>query len=198
MKKLFAHLKKYMVRGLLAIIPVALSYFAVKVLYNAIDRRVMNLVDDYIGISFPGLGLLLVLAALYLLGLLASNFLGKQLLRLVGKITDFIPLVKTTYKIGQQLASTLSISETQMFKRAVLVQFLKPGIWTVGFVTGSVIDRRHDGETLLKVFIPTPPNPTSGTMVIVREADTRDPGWTIEEALEAVISGGIIGAPELR
>jgi uncharacterized membrane protein len=80
----------------------------------------------------------------------------------------------------------------------VLVDYLKPGIWTVGFFTGKVIDGRHNDEVLLKVFVPTPPNPTSGTMVVVKESETRDPGWTIEEAIRPVISGGIIGPEEIR
>jgi uncharacterized membrane protein len=63
----------------------------------------------------------------------------------------------------------------------------------VGFVTGTILDRSRDNEILLKVYIPTPPLPTSGTMVLVRQAQTRDPGWTIEEAMKVVISGGIIG-----
>jgi uncharacterized membrane protein len=85
-----------------------------------------------------------------------------------------------------------------VFKRAVLVDYLKPGIWTIGFVTGKVIDRKNNDEVLLKVFVPTPPNPTSGTMVVVKESETRDPGWTIEEAIRAVVSGGIIGPTEIK
>ena len=85
-----------------------------------------------------------------------------------------------------------------MFKRAVLVEYLKPGMWTIGFVTGVVIDRNNSDEMLLKVFIPTPPNPTSGTMVVVRDSQTRNPGWSIEEAMKAVISGGIIGPTEIK
>jgi uncharacterized membrane protein len=73
------------------------------------------------------------------------------------------------------------------------VEYLKPGIWTVGFVTGSIVDRSQNNDILLKVYIPTPPIPTSGTMVLVREVQTRNPGWTIEEAMKVVISGGIIG-----
>jgi len=60
------------------------------------------------------------------------------------------------------------------------------------------IDRKNNNEKLLKVFVPTPPNPTSGTMVVVRESETRDPGWTVEEAMRAVISGGIIGPTEIK
>ena len=85
-----------------------------------------------------------------------------------------------------------------MFKRAVLVDYLKPGIWTIGFVTGTIHDHQHPQTKLLKVFVPTPPNPTSGTMVVVRESETRDPGWSIEDALKTVISGGIIGPKEIR
>ncbi len=198
MKRFAAHLKKYMLRGLLAVIPLALTWLAVRLLYSTIDQRVLRLVEKHLEFTFPGMGILLVLAVLYLLGLLTSNWLGKQVLSLVEKITNYIPLVKTTYNVGRQLASTLSGAEQAYFKRAVLVQFLKPGMWTVGFVTGTVIDRRNNDEILLKVYVPTPPNPASGTMIIVRESDTRDPGWTVEEALNAVISGGLIGSPEIK
>ena len=113
------------------------------------------------------------------------------------KITGYIPLIRTTYQVGKQLGNTLSLPERQVFRKAVLVDYLKPGIWTIGFVTGEIIDRKNNNEKLLKVFVPTPPNPTSGTMVVVSESQTRDPGWTIEEAIRSVLSGGIIGPDEI-
>ena len=198
MRSLINHLKRYIIRGLLAIIPLVLSYFALKILYNNIDQRAVKIIDQFIGFSFPGLGILLVLISLYILGLLASNVIGRQAFGLLEKITNNIPLIKTTYKIGQQLGVTLSLPEKQVFKRAVLVEYLKPGMWTIGFVTGTIIDRKDEKEKLLKVFVPTPPNPISGTMVVVKESQTRDPGWSIDEALSAVLSGGIIGPDELR
>ena len=120
-----------------------------------------------------------------------------QFLNLLERITKRIPFIKTTYQIGRQLSDTLSLSERQIFKRAVLVEYLKPGIWTIGFVTGEITDKENGDEKYLKVFIPTPPNPASGVMVIVREAQTRNPGWTIEEAIRSVISGGLIGPDEI-
>lgn len=198
MKKIIRHIKKHVIRGLFAIIPLALSYFAVKFLYTTIDQRVVRLVDRVLDFSFPGLGLLLVIVVLYILGVLASNVIGKQLFGVVERITNHIPLIRTTYKVGQQLGSTLSLPEKEVFKRAVLVEYLKAGTWTIGFVTGTVIDRRHENEELLKVYVPMPPNPLSGTMVIVKESQTRDPGWTIDEALKAIVSGGIIGPTELK
>ena len=197
MKKFFQHTKKYIIRGFLAVIPLALSYFALKILYSTIDQRAVRLVDKTLGFSFPGLGILLVLVVLYLLGLIVSNVMGRKVFGLVEKVSSRIPFIKTTYHVGQQLANTFSLPERQVFKRAVLVGYLKPGIWTIGFVTGTVIDRKNNDEKLLKVFIPTPPNPMSGTMVVVKESETRDPGWSIEEALNAVISAGIIGPEAL-
>jgi uncharacterized membrane protein len=71
-------------------------------------------------------------------------------------------------------------------------------MWTIGFVTGTIIDKENSDETVLKFFVPTPPNPASGTVVVVKESQTRDPGWTIEEALKSVISAGVIGPTEIR
>ena len=93
---------------------------------------------------------------------------------------------------------TLSLPGKQIFKRVVLVEFLQPGSWTFGFVTGTIIDRINNNENLLKVFIPTTPNPTSGWIVIVKESQVRESGLSVEEAMTAVISGGIIGAEEIK
>ena len=198
MKKYVQHVKKYIIRGLIASIPLALTFFALQLLYNMIDKRAVKIVDQAIGFSFPGLGLILVLISLYILGLIASNVVGRQAFHLIERITGHIPLMKTTYKIGKQLGTTLSLPGKQVFRKAVLVDYLKPGIWTIGFVTGEIVDKKNKNERLIKVFVPTPPNPMSGTMVVVRESQTRDPGWTIEEAIRTVLSGGIIGPDEIE
>ncbi len=192
-RPLFNHFKKYVLRGLLAIIPPALSIFVLHLLYVGIDRRVTGVIERFFGVGIPGLGIILVLAILYLLGFIASNIAGRKLFSLLEHIVQRIPLINTTYQVGKQLSTTLALPERQVFKRPVLVEYLKPGMWTVGFVTGRIVDRSQNDEILLKVYIPTPPLPTSGTMVLVRESQTRDPGWTIEEAMKVVISGGIIG-----
>jgi len=191
-------LRTYVFRGIVAMIPIGLTYFVIRFLYVAIDKRVAQLIEKSIGFSIPGLGIILVIIFLYFIGVVASNVVGQQMFKLVEHITDRIPIVKSTYQIGKQLSVTLSLPEKQVFKRAVLVDYLKPGIWTIGFVTGTLTDRKNNDETLLKVFVPTPPNPTSGTMVVVKEGETRDPGWSIEEAIRAVISGGIIGPTEIK
>jgi uncharacterized membrane protein len=192
-RPVFGHFKKYIFRGLLAIIPPALSFFVVRLLYVGIDQQVTGVIERFFGASIPGLGIFLVLLVLYLMGFIASNIAGRKLFSLLEYVVRRIPLINTTYQVGKQLSTTLSLPEKQVFKRPVLVEYLKPGMWTVGFVTGTIADRSQNNEVILKVYIPTPPIPTSGTMVLVRQAQTRDPGWTIEEAMKVVISGGIIG-----
>ena len=198
MRIFFGHAKKYIFQGFLAIIPIALSVFVLQFLYLGIDKRFAGMIYKAIGFTIPGLGILLLLILLYIVGVIANNVAGKQLINIIERVTNRIPIIKTTYQVGKQLSSTISLPEKQVFKRAVLVDYLMPGIWTVGFVTGSIIDKQNNNEKLLKVFIPTPPNPTTGTMVIVRESQTRDPGWSIDETMRTVISGGIIGPMEIK
>jgi len=192
------HIRTFIFRGLLVSIPFALSILAVHFFYTSIDQRVLDLLDEQVGIRFPGLGILLLLMMLYALGFVTSNVIGRRVLNLVERMTSRIPLIKTTYQIGKQVSDTFSMSERQVFQKAVLVECVKPGIWTAGFVTGTVTDVANGGETLLKVYVPTPPNPASGNVLLVREKDTRDPGWTIEEALKMVISAGVIGPKEVH
>jgi uncharacterized membrane protein len=193
---IFKHLRRHMFRGLLAVIPLALSYYVVRFLYLAVDRRVAGLIEKKIGFDIPGLGVLLVLAVLYLLGLGASNWLGRWILGLIDRLTARIPLVKTIYNLGKQLGLAFSSQDKQAFRRVVMVEFFRPGLWSIGFVTGSVKDKAN-GETLLKVFIPTAPNPTAGFTVIVREAGVRFLDWTVQDGMNAVLSGGVIGPAEL-
>jgi len=134
MKGMLEQLKSYTLRGLLAVIPFGLTAFAIKILYTCIDRRITGLIEEIIGFSFPGLGVLLLVAALYFLGSIVSSVLGRQIFGLLDRIANRIPLVKTIYNVGRQLSSTFSLPEKQVFRRAVLVEYLKPGIWTIGFV----------------------------------------------------------------
>lgn len=197
MKNFLNHARIYIFRGLLAIIPLVLSYLAIRFFYVMIDKKVVGWLNHFIGFSVPGLGILLVLVFLYVLGFVASNVIGKNLFLLIEQVTSRIPIIKTVYKVGKQLSLTLSLPEKQIFKRVVLIEFFKPGYWTLGFVTGTLIDRTTN-EQLLKIFVPTTPNPTSGWVVVARESDIRESGWSVEEAMKLVISGGIIGPEEIK
>lgn len=196
MRKVWKHLRTCVFRGLLAVIPLVLSYFVVKFIYVMVDQRVARLLERLTGIRIPGLGVLLVLLILYLLGLAASNWAGRWVLGLIEKASARIPLIKTIYSLGKQLAMALSLPEKQAFHKVVLVEHFRPGLWSIGFVTGRIADRAS-GKTLLKIFIPTAPNPTTGFSVMIRAEEVREVPWTVSEAMNAVISGGIIGPEEI-
>lgn len=196
MKKvtILEHFMSFVFRGLLAAIPLFLSYLVIKFIYVMVDRKVRDSFESWTGFEIvaPGVGVLLVLAILYFLGLLASNVVGRRFFRIIEVITTRIPILKTTYQVGKQVAMAFSLPEKQIFRKALLVEGFREGQWLIGFVTGEVEDPKKNCK-LLKLFMPTAPNPTSGFLIHVKEQDTIDPQWTIDEAMKVVISGGIIG-----
>ena len=193
MTRIFGHLRKFIIRGVLALIPIALPAAAIYLLYDFIDRRIVVLVEGILRVSFPGMGIVLLLVVLYLVGLVASNFFGRRILNGLEQLTERIPIIGAIYRMGKQLSGTLSqTADSSMFRRPVLVPYAAKHTWQVGFVTGAVKSKSTD-EELLKVYVPTPPNPTTGFVYFLREADVRDPGWTVEEAMQCILSGGIVG-----
>ncbi len=193
MKRFLNHVRVLIVRGLLAMIPISISLLVLQLIYIFIDQRVMNLVDRFIGYRIPGLGILLVLIFLYMTGILVSSVIGKTFFHIIEAIFTRIPILKTTYQIGKQLSSTFSLSEKQVFQQTVLFN-LRPGVSAIGFITGTLTDKKSN-KKFYKIFVPMVPNPTSGFVFIVPESEIVDPHWTVEEAMGAIITGGII-SPE--
>lgn len=199
MKNFFAHVRTYIFRGLLAIIPILLCYLAIQLLYVLIDKRVMTFIESLIDIrQIPGLGLVLVLIFLYFLGLIVSNVVGREIFKGIESLSERIPLIKAIYAVGKQVSDSLSNEgDKKAFQRAVLVDCFNTKGWTIGFVTGTIKDI-NSTEEYLKVFVPTVPNPTTGFVFIVNPAQTIDPGWTVEEALKMIVSAGIISPDQFR
>ncbi|MGB7294749.1 MAG: DUF502 domain-containing protein [Candidatus Aminicenantales bacterium] len=193
MKGLFKHIGTHVLRGLLAIIPLGLCYLVVRFFYLAVDARITGKIERWIGYKIPGLGFLLVLISLYLLGLVASHWAGRRAFGLIEWISARIPLVKTIYTLGKQLADALSLPEKGAFKRVVMVEHFRPGVWSIGFVTATLRDPDEEGRRLLRMFIPTAPNPTSGFVVTVKESQVKETNWSVPEAMNLIISGGMIG-----
>jgi len=199
MKTIFKHIRIYIFRGLLAIIPIFLSVVAVQLLYVLIDKRVMVFLNKFIEVrKIPGLGILLLLICLYLIGLIFSNVVGRRFLHLVDRISQRIPIIKFIYQVGKQFSEGLSSAEDkQVFKKVLLVNWNNNGVWAVAFVAGRIIDQRT-GESMFRVFVPHVPSPTTGFIFVVKESQTIDPGWTAEEAVKMIVSGAIISPQEIK
>ena len=198
MPRFFAHLRRFIIRGALALIPIALPAIAVYLLYDFIDRRIVALVEEMLHLSFPGMGIILLLLVLYLMGVIVSNIFGRSILEGVEQLIDRVPGFKAIYRLGKSLSGSLSQTGDQaLFRRPVLVPYAAPNQWQIGFVTATMHVEGSD-EELLRVFVPTPPNPATGLVYIVKASNVRDPGWSVEEAMQCLMSGGIVGPDTMK
>jgi uncharacterized membrane protein len=138
--------------------------------------------------------LILSLAVIFLLGLVGTNILGRRILEAFEALLLRLPLVKTIYSSSKQIVETLQ-GPGRSFQRAVLLEYPRKGLWTLGLVGKEHHDSLHLSQTdkVLSVYVPTAPNPTSGYLVIVSPEDVIELDISVEDALKFIVSGGIVG-----
>lgn len=139
----------------------------------------------------PGLAFVLTFLILWLVGLIATNVVGRRLIRVGREALARTPLVRTIYAPIQRLLENMLSSEKGGFKKAVLVEYPRKGIWTLGFVAGVVPWQNDKEEPANSVFVPTAPNPTTGFMLIVPQGEMRHAALTVEEAFQMIVSAGV-------
>ena len=176
-----------------------LCVVAVQLIYGLIDKKILEFFNKFLEVrKIPGLGILLVLVSLYLIGLIVSNILGRQLFKLIETITQRIPFIKSIYGVGKHLSQTFSVDGSEKtFKKAVLVKIDQKECWIPAFVMSSV-ENPKTKEELFFVFIATAPNPVSGFVIVVKSSQIIDPGWTVEEGLKIILSLGIIAPKDIK
>jgi uncharacterized membrane protein len=197
-------MKKYLMTGLLVWVPLAITVWVISAIVGVMDGFLRILPEDWrpevwlpllhLPKSLPGLGVLFALLIVFITGILAANFLGRQLLFFWDKLLGYIPVVRTIYSSVKQVSDTLLSDSGNAFKTAVLVQYPRTGVWTVAFQTGKPavdIAAQLNGEHI-SVFVPTTPNPTSGFFLIVLKSDTKPLLMSVDEALKYVVSMGVV------
>jgi uncharacterized membrane protein len=168
-------LRKWFVAGLLVIVPVAITVSVLQWIIGMLDQTLLILPeawqpDRLIGVHIPGFGVLLTLAILLVVGAVVSNFLGKKLVTWGDNLVSRIPVVRSIYSSVKQVSDTLFSPSGNAFRTAVLVQWPRPEVWTIGFVTGTPggdVTNYLVGD-YLSVYVPTTPNPTGGYFVMLR------------------------------
>ena len=192
-------LRKWFVSGLLVIVPVAITISVLQWIIGLADRTLSILPETWqpdriIGIHIPGFGVLLTLAIVLAAGAAASNFMGKKLVHWGDRLVSRIPVVRSIYSSVKQVSDTLFSETGNAFRTAVLVQWPRPDVWTIGFVTGTPggdVANYLVGE-YLSVYVPTTPNPTGGYFVMLRKSDCIELKMSVDEALKYVISMGVV------
>lgn len=197
---LWARLRTYFFAGILITAPVSLTIYLAWLFITFVDERVFSLLppeynpEAYMPFFIPGLGLLLMLVGLTLIGALTAGFLGRVTRQLIDGILNRLPVIRSLYSAINQIMETVLANKSSAFRECVLIQYPRAGIWTLGFITGTTRGEVQDVtvDTLINVFVPTTPNPTSGFLLFVPEQDIIRLKMPIEDGLKLVISGGIV------
>ncbi|HET8551642.1 MAG TPA: DUF502 domain-containing protein [Gammaproteobacteria bacterium] len=193
--------KRYIATGLLVWIPLGVTIFVIRLVVQATDKLILLLPNAYrpetlLGFAIPGLGVVIGLLLLLLTGLIASNFVGRRLVRGWERLLNRIPFVRAIYSSAKQVAETIFSNKGQGFKTAVLAPFPQKGSWSVGFITSTELGelRAKTGPEMVGVFIPCAP-PTQGFSIVVPRGDLIELNMTVDEALKYVMSLGVVVPP---
>ncbi len=192
-------MKKYVITGLLIWIPLIITLWVLKVIFDTLDASLLLLPESFqtehwLGVHIPGLGAILTIVIIFLTGVAATNFVGAQLVQFWNDVLHRIPVVNSIYSSVKQISDTLFSSGSQAFRKALLVQWPHPGMWTIAFLTGTpggdVV--KHVPPDCVSVYVPTTPNPTGGYFIIVRRADVIELDMSVDQALKYIISMGVV------
>lgn len=200
-------LKNDLIAGLLVVIPLATTIWLTITIaswvinfltripkqlnpYDNLHPILVNLLNLLVGLAVPLLCILLI-------GLMARNIVGRWLLDFGEQLLQAIPLAGSVYKTLKQLLETLLKDSNGKFRRVVLIEYPRKGIWALAFVTGVLSSeiQAQMNRPMLSVFIPTTPNPTTGWYAIVAEDEVINLSMSIEDAFKVIISGGIVSSP---
>jgi len=186
-------LKRNLLAGIIVIVPIAGTIFILHWLFFSIDGLLAPVVEAIFGRNIVGVGFIMMLIVVYLAGIIGANVIGKRIIRRSELFLADVPMVRSIYNTFKQVLESVILPTKGGFKEVVLVEFPRLGMRTVGFVTNRVKD--NAGRDYVNVYIPTTPNPTSGYLEIIPADEVTPTGWSVEDAVKIVVSGGMISPP---
>ncbi|MDQ7054565.1 MAG: DUF502 domain-containing protein [candidate division KSB1 bacterium] len=201
--RLSRRLRNYFVTGLLVLVPISLTLFIINYLFLKIDSILRDVIYKFfrtqLGLPLgdepiPGLGFITLILLILVTGLLARNYLGNKIIQFGELILARIPIISRIYSTIQQISQAFLSEKREVFKKPVLFEYPRRGIYSIGFYTQDTRGPVQDAldEDVVSVFLPTTPNPTSGFLLFVPKTDIIDIDLSVEEAMKLVISGGAI------
>ena len=197
-----ARLRRYLFTGLLIWIPLGVTIFVFQLFINWMDSIIYVLPyywqpKQLIGFNIPFLGVILILTILLLTGFLASNYLGRFILKIGDEVMEHIPLVRSVYSAAKQISETMFANKGKSFRKVVLIRYPQKDTWSLAFQTGDTLGELNAKVpgNMISVFVPTTPNPTSGFLLMVPPEDVIDLEMNVDEALTMIISLGVIVPP---
>lgn len=203
----FARLRASFLTGLVVISPIGLTLWLIWTMAGWVDSWVLPLIPEhlrpehYIGINLRGVGVIIFLIFTVIVGWLAKGLIGRSLIRAGERLVDRMPVVRSVYNGLKQIAETVLAQGEAKFDRACLVEYPRPGLKAVAFVSsrtkGEVaVKGGTEDDPLISVFLPTTPNPTSGFLLFVPESQITWLDMSVEDAAKLIISAGLVYPPE--
>ncbi|MBV6632531.1 MAG: DUF502 domain-containing protein [Alphaproteobacteria bacterium] len=197
-------LRNYLITGILVTAPIAITISLVWLLVDLVDTSVEALlpVDKYpvlyLPFQIPGSGLILSLVTLIVIGWFAAGVFGRFFVRIGENIVARMPIIRSVYGALKQIFETVLAQQSNAFRQVVLLEYPRRGIFAIGFVTGVTQGEVQNltDDTVINIFLPTTPNPTSGFLLFVPKRDLVVLDMTVEEGIKMVISGGIVTPPD--
>lgn len=216
--KVKGNLKRYFIAGLISVLPLFATVYVIKFIFEIaissiekilpVQRIVTSFLDkyadsyiqsEYVDFLVAAVSILLsfiiIFIGIYLIGVWISHFINKERIRYFENIFLKLPLAKPIYTTFKQLSVIIFSNEYKSYKKVVLVEYPRKGIYSLGFLTktgNSIVENVIDGTKIYNVFIPTSPNPTSGMFIMLPSDEVKELDLKVEEAFKMVISGGAI------
>lgn len=194
--------------GLAILAPLVVTLWLFKTLVISVDNMLLgyvperfhldNILFEHFQIVLPvdphGLGLLAGVVFLVVVGILARNIFGRTLVSWGERILNRIPGVSAVYNSVKQITETVTATNSKSFRKVVMVEYPRKGIWAIGFVSGTTQGQaqKEISKKLINVFLPTTPNPTSGFLLLFPESDLIELDMTVDQGLKMIISAGIV------
>jgi uncharacterized membrane protein len=193
-------LRRYLINGLLIWVPVLVTVLVVRFILELMDRTLLVLPrsirpDTLLGLHIPGFGALLGLLIVLLTGLLVTNFIGRALIAIGEDLLERIPFVRALYGGVKSFSETVLSKSGSSFKKVLLVEYPRPGAWSVGFQTTDHLPEINArlGAPQVCVFIPTTPNPTSGFIIFVPRSQCIELDMHVDAAMKMIVTLGVVG-----
>ncbi len=195
---MMATLRRYLMAGLLVWVPLGVTLLIVAFLVDLMDQTLRLLPENIqpenvLGFRIPGLGAVLTAVIVFVTGMIVTNLFGMQLFNIGERILQRIPLVRSIYASVKQVTESM-FSSGKSFRKVVLVEYPRKGMWSLAFQTGTGAEEVRDknGRDVTNVFIPTTPNPTSGFFLMVPREDVIELDMSIDDGLKMLLSVGVV------
>ncbi|WP_372521796.1 DUF502 domain-containing protein [Sulfuricaulis sp.] len=195
---MMAALRRYLMAGLLVWVPLGVTLLIVAFLVDLMDQTLRLLPEslqpeNLLGFRVPGLGAVLTAVIVFVTGMIVTNLFGMQLFNIGERILQRIPLVRSIYASVKQVTESM-FSSGKSFRKVVLVEYPRKGMWSLAFQTGTGAEEVRDktGRDVTNVFIPTTPNPTSGFFLMVPREDVVELDMSVDDGLKMLLSVGVV------